>query len=413
MTKKNRMLPEDKNLPLAKLIDSQEILTLLNSSFSNSIMKEYTEVKIEHIRYSPKKSCQLSLRVKSGNKNECDTYYIRCMNDDIYLKVKQEFVGKSSCENFVLIDESNILICKFPADGKLKLSPLLQDVQNDSYETIRYKPETRFVATYKLLSYKSQSFKNVIARIELPDKVQNSYKKTMKVVEALKGHKTLFVPQVLHFSQEDSLLIQEKVDAISFADKLHNINNADLSVFANTISEFHSLKICDLENKAPLSFVNQFERSSKIITYGNVEIQKKINKIRIALMLKLQNLKNADNVVIHGDFHQGQVLIGESKNWIIDLDSIAIGSPIADLGNFYAQLKKLEFKSLVESSEKIFESFLLSYKNKTNIEIDNNELKFYTGCALVELTVKELRRLRKNWFVKVMQLLDESLIVLK
>ena len=262
-TENERMLPEDKNLPLEDLFDSNTILSMVNTMFSNPEAEEYTGIKIKHVRFSPKKSCQLSIQVDSGNKNDSDTYYIRCMNDEIYSRVKSELSEKLSHDNIALVDDSNILICKFPTDGKLNLTPLVWNKRNNSYEIIRYKPETRFVAKYKLLSYNSHHYENVIARIELPEKVQNSYMNTLKVLEAIKGHKTLFVPAVLHFSKDDSLLIQEEVDAVSFAEMLHDGNLAELHLFAETLSELHALKINNLEHKDTSSFVNQFEKIIK------------------------------------------------------------------------------------------------------------------------------------------------------
>ncbi len=413
-TENELMIPEDKNLPLKKLINPQELLHLVRSAFSIPQDVKLECSKISHIRYSPKKSYIVSFLVKSDESQELQRYYIRCMNNEIFLKVAKDIVGlKDSKNNYALFMDSNILVCKFPFDEKLNLTPLTDDEAVSIKKVIRYKPETRYVVNCNSLTYASHTYKNVIARIELSEKVKDSFEGTLRVIRSMDKTNSFDVPPILHYSKKDSLLIQEIVPGVSFAEKLLDLDTSEMNLVVKALSELHTLKINGLIDKDAASYLNQFERSCKILSCGNDEIKIKLEQIRTCLKRKLTEMENSQPVVIHGDFHQGQILLGESKTWLIDLDSVAIGSPVADLGSFYAQLKKMELKSLISSSEDIFNQFLDSYRKNNNIEIDMNELKFYTGCALVGLATKELRRLRKNWYLKVMKLLYESLKILK
>ena len=60
--------------------------------------------------------------------------------------------------------------------------------------------------------------------------------------------------------------------------------------------------------------------------------------VRRTLGGALASAAPADMRPVHGDFHAGQVVLGDAQPWLLDLDDLGLGPPEADLGNFVAHV---------------------------------------------------------------------------
>ncbi|MCB1742250.1 MAG: aminoglycoside phosphotransferase family protein [Gammaproteobacteria bacterium] len=81
--------------------------------------------------------------------------------------------------------------------------------------------------------------------------------------------------------------------------------------------------------------------------------------IAASLALALQSLREVcdalpdptHRTLCHRDFHEKQVLCATDRCWMIDFDTLCIGDPALDVGNFIAHLELMAIERGIESSE--------------------------------------------------------------
>lgn len=76
-----------------------------------------------------------------------------------------------------------------------------------------------------------------------------------------------------------------------------------------------------------------------------------------------ESLAETDNKLIHGDFHDRQVIIRDGNPVILDLDGVDLGDPAIDVGNFLAHIDfRVAFELSDQSPEKFHGAFRQGYK---------------------------------------------------
>ena len=115
---------------------------------------------------------------------------------------------------------------------------------------------------------------------------------------------------------------------------------------------------------------------------------------------------------VHGDFHQGQLLSHEGRVLMLDWDRAHRGDPTEDYGNFLAQMHLLELRGRTAAGPPIdaFEAAFIAAGGKVP---DPDRVRFWTARSLLELALREVRRLRRDWPHRAGVLLDRCGAVLE
>lgn len=127
-------------------------------------------------------------------------------------------------------------------------------------------------------------------------------------------------------------IIFEYIKAQKLAKYMTNSGEAK-GIVANKLgkmlSEFHSIKV-DTDKVPPLKTVyrRKVERFSKFMTPEQIE-----------RAMALIDLLPGKPVVLHGDFHKGNIFVKDGEFMVIDLDNMSVGSPMFDFIKMYCTEK--------------------------------------------------------------------------
>ncbi|MEW6745090.1 MAG: phosphotransferase [Planctomycetota bacterium] len=107
--------------------------------------------------------------------------------------------------------------------------------------------------------------------------------------------------------------------------------------------------------------------------------------------------------LLHGDFHDGQLLFTADEPGLIDFDRAACGPVAYDLASFYAHL---ELRGLPQSP--LFASFLEHHYNAERPLPAPEELKWFKACAVLRLALMAFRLLSHDWPVQMSRLTERA-----
>jgi hypothetical protein len=100
-----------------------------------------------------------------------------------------------------------------------------------------------------------------------------------------------------------------------------------------------------------------------------------------------------DRVIVHGDFHIGQVLLEEAKNrtWLLDLDDLGLHCRESDLGNFAAHLATcglLPERDPAILLRELLPQLATAYRAQSGKQLDDALLWAHAGLALLRRALK-------------------------
>ena len=122
------------------------------------------------------------------------------------------------------------------------------------------------------------------------------------------------------------------------------VNSADAArKLGSTLRHIHSLEI-DKDCLLPLKSVyrSKVERFSKFMTLEQIE-----------RLVALIDLLPGKPVVLHGDFHKGNIFVRDGEYLVIDLDNMSYGSPLFDFIKMYCT-EKITEKDLPEEMARYY-----------------------------------------------------------
>ena len=97
----------------------------------------------------------------------------------------------------------------------------------------------------------------------------------------------------------------------------------------------------------------------------------------------LARCQGVEPTLVHRDFYEKQVLVDGARTVLIDFDTLCLGNPALDLGNFLAHLRLAELQGTVDSKP-LKEAFLAGYGAGVSAELDRR-IEAYTKSTLLRL----------------------------
>ena len=131
---------------------------------------------------------------------------------------------------------------------------------------------------------------------------------------------------------------------------------------------------------------------------------------RLVAMLLAETRMSAP---VHGDFHHTNILVQDDRVAIIDLDEMAFGDPMMDVGRFLASLRIPSLRAFGKASglEKAGEAFLLEYRARSGADMERARL--FEAASLMTAAASSFRIQRPSWAEEIEVLLRESERVLE
>lgn len=253
----------------------------------------------------------------------------------------------------------------FPADRKLEslrtvtdrhaMAPVLQaalkgdvhrsTVREVAVRVVRYKPERKCVLRYDIQWKVHTSLPSVVyAKVVRPTHLARTPRLLTRIRESA-GHLVFDFPEPLGILPRLGTELYSHVpgtplSALCEADEFPLVCRR----VGRALRQFHGLRAPAAPRRNVEAKIAQLERNAAELLLLLASDEKRIERLRHQLVLRLQVAPSLRSCLIHGDFHGDNVLVEGGRVGLVDLDDCALGDPADDLGSMWAQLRWLSIK---------------------------------------------------------------------
>lgn len=331
------LVRRDPALPgLSILLDADELVDAL----SRAVPFEVRAAVTTYLRYKPGTNCVGAYRLVTSAGDLLA--YAKAYGPDAPQKIEKALQRPTSRTPLgvsrIAWSDVGVVVSIFPHDDKLKtlvgwherefIADLGIGRRVDALEPLRYKPERRLVARGI-----AGGIPVAAVKIYTRDGFRPAARNPRQVVE--RGE--LRLPRLLARSKPRRAVAFEWIDGSPLADAIRAGETAAVSAAGAGLAEIHG--------QQPASRLPHAPRGATLRAAGR-QIARLCPDLEWHAHATVQELVERlgalprDEVVVHGDFHAGQVVVGADGPVLLDLDRLQRGDRAADLGSFRAHLER-------------------------------------------------------------------------
>jgi aminoglycoside phosphotransferase (APT) family kinase protein len=425
MAKKNTKKP---NIAFAEAGNPEWLIEHLPDYFwqnGDNAPAKLTHIKIRHIWESSKRVTVLYQIDFNGSSEKTHSHtYVGYIVKKEKLAAEYEKTLKSAGAMppigpaVTLIPEANLVLAAYPNDRKMKLLQakdvafwLLRNfkkitgkpsngviVETGSVEPLRYVPDKRFTSrcsfTLKNSRNGADSKISFIAK-QLSDewkakRLFNSLKLLEKAFHIGIGGKSVFsypvrIPRALALFEEKPVVFIEEIAGENLKRKLPDLDLARSMYDAGALlANFH---------KADKRVHKQITRRNEIAEVRSAAflIRKSFSQMSRHVRAFFRDFQNVDwedgvpKVLLHGSFRLNHIFIHHDELALLDLDSIRMGHPAYDIGNFLSSLYYLDAQDRFseDTRQAIQKHFLRGYAEHTDFTIKPKAALWFLASLLI------------------------------
>ncbi|MCI0330425.1 MAG: aminoglycoside phosphotransferase family protein [candidate division Zixibacteria bacterium] len=403
---------------------------------------EVEEGRIFYLRYKPKTSCIVAYEFARKNsetgEREPVIFYAKGTTTNGYLlsATKAEnhrWVDVPFGPSVARWDEACALLFAFPNDAVLDVLRILEEpkkLQRFLYENlsaypsdqwrlsdkrlntelIRYKPERRavFRSETKAIHHQTEEKRNVEVywRVYGENQGEEVFRRMQVLKKNVSNQGLPVVPTPYSYEPERRILLMEALAGKPLLELL--TTEAAASVIERTaaaLAGLHRQFDEKLSVWRPRDFLVEASETEKMLGALLPEDAGQITKVRERLENQIPESK-LELSFVHGDFYYGQVLIDGEKVGFLDFDRSHTGNSLADVGNFAAHLRLLELENRLPKTGELAQRWAEAYADWAKVEVEMEELKWWTALSLFFLSVSPFRRLDAGWPEKTREILQ-------
>ena len=215
------------------------------------------------------------------------------------------------------------------------------------------------------------------------------------------------------YSSTARLTFQESVTGVRLGGLVEARSfNRIVKTTARAIALLHSQRIPLNTTRKPRDEIRTFMRWTEVLASVRTGLRKRIERLSQRLAGELESRTEMTGPV-HGDFHHTNVLVDDSRIWIIDLDEMAYGDPCVDIGRFLASLRipSLRAFGAISGLSHAREIFLEEYLKKG--PAPPRRIRLFEAASLMISAGSAFRIQRPNWEEEIGLLVGEAERVLE
>lgn len=390
-------------------------LLLDGEAFADALRRRLPDAGVDgahatYVRYKPGTNCLVAYRIKvAGAEHDV---YAKALNPGDRAKLEgavrgADVSGPLGPGRLVLEDES-VAVHFFPDDVKLKglarfiggedppeslrkLLPECPDLWNGRVETLRYKPERRFVA--RLVP--ESNVGGALLKLYTP----SGFRAGRAGARAFGSHERLRVARLLGARERRAALSFEWVAGESLDEVLTRAEaGAAVERVGEALAELHAQGAEGLTRRSSKSEARALAGIARGLAHVVPPEGLRAASLAREISLRL-SLEGETANPIHGDFYASQVLIEGDTVVVLDLDEASFGHPVSDLGNFIAHLERGQLRGLVGARrvEELREAVLEGYSRASGRRVAPGLLAAHTAAALLKLAHDPFRLREDGW----------------
>jgi aminoglycoside phosphotransferase (APT) family kinase protein len=380
------------------------------------------------------------------------TYTVRCVDQEAGAETELTFFGKCYTERdfafafnkannrrwiksgdmpaMIPLPTDHSIVYVFPNDPELVGLPILaapKKIQRLLYEhmtefpkdewrisdrrlsamALRYKPEKRAVLKLDTrVVHRSNGTKTpltIYMRVYCDKRGEAVFGLMQDLRRAVEGNPEVTVPEPIVYVEDKRMLMMRALDGTPLTEKMADAGSRELLVqTAHAIEQLHRLHPERLPIRSAEDVLQDAEATGRTIAHVHPGAASLVTEILDRLRASRPVDEPGATVFVHGDFYDGQVLVGANRTGVLDFDRSYLGDPVADIGNFCAHLR-LRFPNDVGLAE----VFAEAWADAAGRSIGRAQLGFWTAFGLFQLAVRPFRTLAPNWKARISNILED------
>jgi len=417
-------LPKDTSIALASLLNP-EIMGRRLAACADPAYPAPRDLVTEYVRYRPDEACTVVYRsADTDGQRSRVRCYAHAMAEHRYARVAGRLaqrawipgpLGSTPCA----LDDLHTIVYTFPNDarlpgvgsffaGRADDARMLRsddagasgDSQTAPVEVLRWKPESRCILRVRqdhAPGDLDEASDTVCLRFERPDRMGSQQSHIQRLTHTLRAHDEIAVPDSLGVFPDRGMTVQSWIEG----DRLVNLlKSADSGTAAHKtgqiLAHWHNLPTGGFPARRNIDARERAQTiTAELVRFGlmthgeSIELVSEVHRL-------CQDTSPSVPVLLHGDFHPGQLLFGIHRAWVLDFHGACTGDCAVDVGNFIAQLLWLEARDRVHEGARVRTEFLSGYRT-VRWAVVQERVAVWTGIGLLELALKNARRLRTSW----------------
>lgn len=430
--------PQDDLLPgLTALLDTDMVERRLKPHIRQA-SNEFLNCRVAYVRYRPSGNCVAYYVIThqkrlSGTPQELFWYGV-CFTPETYTNAHREVAAKPWVKPtfgppVIALTEYKTLLFAYPNDRRLDGLRILEREDtlreflynhlprerwpsaDDKLATtvVRYKPENRAVLRCEAESQPQSSDAAVYLRV-YPNKRSAAAMHSIMcdLLRWLGSQANLRIPKPLAFDRDQNILLLDSLPGVKLKSVLRTARaRGALERTAEALAVLHGYKDPKVTRWTVADHLAKARQAIQLLARFSPELVKQIEEIGHALHSQAPRDQDCTSGFVHGDFHYGQVLIHPIKVGFLDFDQAHTGPVMADLGSLLAHLRYQHIKGRHAEDGSVTDAFLEAYARATQNPLAPEVISWWTALALLQISVKPIRRLDADGPNKVKVLIEE------
>lgn len=312
---------------------------------------------------------------------------------------------RAACPSAVLVPQSGAVIWRFPEDRKLRglgalapASPVVAALLRAPAvraQVLRWTPEKSATAACRDADGRTVAFAKAYATDDLH--------RTAALHELLES-RGCRVPPVVHLDAGRRLLL---VAPVAGAPVDVARDPVALAAVGEALAHLHAVPPPPGERHGRLD-PEGLPRAAELLGRARPDVGERAAELADRLLAARPALE--EDVLVHGDVHLGNVLLGQGGARLIDLDQAAAGQAAAELGSLLAVLRALHVVGqLTAEGEAVAAGALLAGYSSVAQLPERASIGWHLAAALlVERALRAVRRARPDALAHLDDLLREA-----
>jgi aminoglycoside phosphotransferase (APT) family kinase protein len=416
-----RLIPTDAVLPqLTSILDAQTMQRLFEQHLllQNNHQLNIIACDIERVKYRPGRNCIAGYKLKLGDtagETEQRVYAGIYTTDEAKARYEKALSRSSFATPYFApvthIPAFNMVVWAFPNERKLTALPMMLDSAQlrekslpgvvrarwgDGWEMVdvshsigNYFPEHSCCVGVALTLNRVASNTPLHWEIIGKTRYDDDGAETGRQMAALwrNAHADVGYARPLGYQPQHRLLWQERVPGVT----LHSLlvtgqaDHAVLARVARAVAALHGTRLACDRRVLLHDILDKLISAQAAVISARPDCAASLRAVAAKLVDSAKSLQPHFDGTWHGDLHSHNILVSPTQIYLVDMDRLAIGPPLADLGSFLAELIYrgcINDQSLEAMRPKLM-VIVAAYRQRVSWPVPEQDVAWFTACALI------------------------------